>query len=302
MKALLGYLAIGLIKLLGMIPFATAQKIGGRIGWLGMQRRSRTREVARVNLRLVFPDKSEAEREQLLSETLIENGKTLGETGPMWGYESAVGASLIRKVHGEELFDELMATEGGKILLAPHLGNWEIINNYVAQKQSAITIMYRPAKSPQFNEWMVSRREAVGCKLVPTTRAGVMELFSTLKRGELVGFLPDQEPRAKSGVFAPFMGWPTLTPKLPHEMIKKTGAKALYAFAKRLPDAEGFELYFIKPDEDLYAEQAEISAASMNRGIGECIAICPAQYQWTYKRFKRQPEGLPNPYIEANVP
>ena len=293
---MLGYIAIGIIKLLGMIPFSTAQSIGAFIGKRMMKRRTRMREVARVNLSLVYPGKSEGEREALLHETLIQTGKTLGETGPMWGYDSAVGAGLIRKVHGEALFDELMTHEGGKVLIAPHLGNWEIINNYVAQKQQDITIMYRPLKSQTLNSWMVNKREAVGCKLVPTTRQGVEGLFETLRAGELVGFLPDQEPRPQSGVFAPFMGHPALTPKLPHEMLTKTGSKAIYAFAKRLPDSAGFELYFLPTEDALYSESVEESAASMNKGIAECIAICPDQYQWGYKRFKRQPEGMKNPY------
>lgn len=302
MNTLLGYLVIGLIKVLGMIPLAGAQILGRGMGKLMMARRSRSREVARVNLSLVYPDKTESEREQLLRDTLTENGKTMAETGPMWGYKPEVTTAMIRDVHGEELFDELMASDEGKILLAPHLGNWEIINNYVAKKQHDITIMYRPAKMPSFNDWMVGRREEIGCKLVPTTRAGVMGLFKALKRGELVGFLPDQEPRRPSGVYADFMGIPCLTPKLPHEMLKKTGAKALYAFARRLPDAKGFDIYFIRPDDELYAGDAEVSATSMNRGIAECIAVCPEQYQWTYKRFKRQPEGVISPYKAANVP
>jgi len=301
-RSLIGYLAIGIIKLLGLISLSRAQKLGAFIGNRLMKKRTRMREVARVNLGLVYPEMTKGQREELLRNTMIETGKTLGESGPMWGYESARGAALIKRVHGEELFDELLAQPHGAILLAPHLGNWEIINNYVAQKNTDITIMYRPLKLPSFNSWMVKRRELVGCKLVPTTRDGVMGLFDTLNRGELVGFLPDQEPRPKSGVFAPFMGHPALTPKLPHEMLTKTGAKALYAFAKRLPDAEGFELYFIQPEDDLYSDDVVTSATSMNRGIAQCIDVCPEQYQWGYKRFKRQPDGKLSPYIAAKVP
>lgn len=302
MKSLFGYLAIGLIKLLGKISLASAQKLGRHIGRYLMSRRTRSREVARVNLSLVYPHTSEAEREQLLATSLIESGKTLAETGPMWGYDPKVTTGLINAVHGEELYDELMQYDGGKLMMAPHLGNWEIINHYCARRRDDITIMYRPAKLPSFNHWMVSQRETIGCKLVPTTRAGVMALFSRLQNGEMVGFLPDQEPRPQSGVFADFMGHPTLTPKLPHELLKKTGAKALYVVAKRLPDAKGFDIHFIKPDDELYSDDIHVSAAAMNRGIAECIALCPEQYQWSYKRFKRQPEGMPNPYIEANVP
>jgi lauroyl/myristoyl acyltransferase len=31
--------------------------------------------------------------------------------------------------------------------------------------------------------------------------------------------------------------------------------------------------------------------AAMNRMIERCIAIDPAQYLWSYRRFKKQPDG-----------
>jgi KDO2-lipid IV(A) lauroyltransferase len=251
---------------------------------------------------LVYPDKSVAERDVLVQETLIQNGMIGAEMGPMWGYETAKGLKLVRKVHGEELIEAGVKDPRGLLILAPHLGNWEILNNYISSKYP-ITIMYRPAKSPAFNEWMVERREIAGySKLVPTTRGGVTALFSVLEHGGTVGFLPDQEPRLQSGVFAPFMGVETLTPKLPHEMIQKTGAQVIYAFAKRLPDAEGFDLYFSAAKADIYSDDVRTCATSMNQSIEELIKIAPAQYQWTYKRFKRRPEGQKNPYTEAKVP
>ncbi|WP_430460733.1 lysophospholipid acyltransferase family protein [Thalassolituus sp. LLYu03] len=301
MNSLFGYLMIGLVKLLGLIPLAQAQAVGRAIGWALRVRRTRSREVARVNLALCYPDMAPAEREALLADTLAENGMIAAEMGPMWGYAPERTAGLIRNIIGEDVLDEAIADPRGLILLAPHLGNWEIINNYIATK-CPITIMYRPAKVPVFNNWMVARRENVGCKLVPTTRAGVKGLFDVLNAGGMIGFLPDQEPKEKSGVFAPFMGIETLTPKLPHEMLKKTGAIGIYGFAKRLPNAEGFDIYFIRAQDDLYDADARVSATSLNRSIEECIGYCPAQYQWTYKRFKRRPEGLKNPYKEAKVP
>ncbi|WP_276782903.1 lysophospholipid acyltransferase family protein [Thalassolituus oleivorans] len=301
MKNIIGYLMIAVIKLLGRVSLPTAQKIGRRVGIYLWGRRTRAREVARVNLGLVYPNKSAEERDLLVQETLIQNGMIGAEMGPMWGYETAKGLALIRTVYGEELVEAGIKDKRGLLILAPHLGNWEILNNYISSK-CPVTIMYRPAKSPVFNEWMVERRETVGCKLVPTTRDGVAALFSVLEQGGTVGFLPDQEPRLKSGVFAPFMGIETLTPKLPYEMIQKTGAQVIYAFAKRLPNAEGFDLYFTAAEDGIYSDDARTCATSMNQSIEELIKIAPAQYQWTYKRFKRRPEGQKNPYSEAKVP
>src|SRR5690606_41747436 len=35
---------------------------------------------------------------------------------------------------------------------------------------------------------------------------GIRQLFKTLKEGGVVGILPDQQPKAGDGVFAPFFG------------------------------------------------------------------------------------------------
>ena len=69
------YLAIGLIKLLSLTSLSLAQKVGRGLGWLLLQRRTRAREVARLNLSLCYPHLSEAEREDLLAETLAEKQK-----------------------------------------------------------------------------------------------------------------------------------------------------------------------------------------------------------------------------------
>lgn len=292
---------IGLVKLLGFVPLSVAQAMGRMVGLILYRRRTRTREVARVNLAMAYPELAPAERETFLRDTLLESGMIAGEMGPMWGYSAKKGLKLIRQVHGEAVLDKALASGKGVMLMAPHLGNWEIINNYMATK-APITIMYRPAKIAVFNDWMVARREAVGCHLVPTTRDGVMALFTLLKQGKVIGMLPDQEPRPERGVFAPFMGVETLTPQLPYELLQKTGAVTVVAFAERLPAAQGFDIHLIEANDAVYDADPRVSASAMNAIIERCIERCPAQYQWTYKRFKNRPNGAINPYKEAGVP
>ena len=300
-KNLIGYLMIGAVKLMGLVSFSRAQKVGRYLGKRLASKRTRSREVARVNLNLCYPDKSEDFREALLYDTLLQNGMTGGEMGPMWGYSIDKLKSLIGTVHNIELLEKALKDERGILLMSPHLGNWEIINAWLAGL-SPITIMYRPAKAKNFSDWMVSRREAVGCDLVPTTRDGVKTLFETLKAGKMVGFLPDQEPKRERGVFAPFMGVDTLTPSLPHQMIQETGCQVLYVFGRRLPDAAGFDIHISEALPEQFDQDPVVSATAMNKAIENCVAICPDQYQWTYKRFKRRPDDAANPYKLAKVP
>src|SRR5690554_3258436 len=69
------------------------------------------------------------------------------------------------------------------------------------------------------------------------------------------------------------MGVETLTPKLPHQLITEYNALVVFGFAKRLPNAEGFEVYFFQPEDDIYSEDLETSAAAMNRTIEKMVAI-----------------------------
>ncbi len=301
MNNLLGYLMIGVIRLMGLASLATAQRVGRRIGGFLWLRKTRSREVARTNLRLCYPEKNDKEINQMVHDTLLQNGMTGAEMGVMWGYEPDQLMGLIRHVNDGHLLDDLAAGETGVLIMVPHLGNWEIISTYVASR-CQVTAMYRPAKMKTFSDWMVKRREAVGANMVPTTGEGVKALFRLLSEGRVVGFLPDQEPKRNRGVYAGFMGVPTLTPNLPHQMIQETGARVVFAFAERLPDAQGFDLHFVAADEGQYDPDPVVAATAMNATIARCIETCPDQYQWTYKRFKRQPEGKRNPYKAAGVP
>lgn len=291
----MGYLYIGLIKLFGLIPFKTAQRFGAWIGKQAMKRPTRMREVAKTNIAMVYPQLSAQEQEELLRNSLQETGMSGAEMGAMWGADPDKGRSLVRKVHNLEVLTDAIASGRGVLLSAPHLGNWEVMN-HIATMHATVTAMYKPSKNKVLDRWMRESRQKTGGLLVPTTRAGVKAMFLALEEGKLAGILPDQEPKERSGVFAPFMGVEALTPKLPHELLKKTGALAVFGFAKRLPNAEGFEVYFFAGDEDLYSDDLRTSATSMNRTIEKMIAIAPEQYQWTYKRFKRRPDGGANPY------
>lgn len=302
MKVFVGYLIVGLLRLIGRIPFPVAQRLGVGLGRLLLRFRNRSREVARVNLQLVYPQLTETDRQVLLREVLEESGKAGAEMGTMWGGSPDKGRQLIRKVHNPEILTAALQSGRGVLLCVPHHGNWEVLNHLMTL-HTPLTAMYRPAKNPVLDRWMRSSREQTGIGLVPTTRSGVMALFRGLEAGGVVAILPDQEPKLQSGVFAPFMGVETLTPKLPHDLLRKTGAVAIFAFAERLPDAQGFEVHFLQPDDAIYSDDARTSASAMNKAIERCVAVCPAQYQWTYKRFKCSPdsEGGINRYKNAGV-
>ncbi|EON4402342.1 MULTISPECIES: LpxL/LpxP family acyltransferase, partial [Enterobacteriaceae] len=43
-------------------------------------------------------------------------------------------------------------------------------------------------------------------------------------------------------------------------------------------------------------DDAETTAAWMNKVVEKCIMMAPEQYMWLHRRFKTRPEGVPSRY------
>ena len=82
-----------------------------------------------------------------------------------------------------------------------------------------------------------------------------------------------------------------------HRLIVRTRPKVLLCAAVRLPG--GFGIRFTEADPSIGNSDALVSAAALNRSIEALIREDPAQYQWEYKRFKRQPPDQPKLYRDS---
>ena len=132
--------------------------------------------------------------------------------------------------------------------------------------------------------------------MVPTNLKGVSALRRALARNEAIGILPDQDPGKSGGIHAPFFGRSARTMLLFSRLAARSGAPALFVIAERLPAARGYRMHFIPASSDVTSSDDLTAASALNRDIERCVRINPAQYQWSYKRFKGQPAGQADPY------
>ena len=58
----------------------------------------------------------------------------------------------------------------------------------------------------------------------------------------------------------------------------------------------GFNLGYMEPDPEIYADDDQKAVVALNRSIERLIEKAPSQYSWEYKRYKKQPDGS-NLYI-----
>lgn len=290
---------ISVIKLMSHLSLPVVQKMGQIVGKSMLRFDRRTKTAIIKNLTLCFPDMPTEERQRIAQQRFGYMGQTLSEMSHLWVKPSTDILKYITtpesdSVPTNQAFLNALNDEGGVIILAPHLGNWEVISFYVAQYRK-MTAMYRPQKDEVLNQFILNARQQAGSELAPTNRKGVMQLLKALKNENgLVGILPDQVPQQGSGVFAPFFNTPAYTMTLAHQLALKTKAKVFVSAAFQVDG--GFSVRVVPVDKGFYSEDDVESATALNHTIESLIRLHPEQYQWEYKRFKLQPDGQESLY------
>jgi Kdo2-lipid IVA lauroyltransferase/acyltransferase len=287
-------LLIALWRRLGGLPLVWLHVIGRLLGFCYWLFPNRERSTTRINLALCFPQMSEAEREALGRRTLQQMGCSLMELSAIWFRPVPEVSRLVRQVSGEEALQRQPGQ--GLILLLPHLGCWEIIG-VVLPSRERVTSLYRPPRKPQLEALIKQARERSGSTLVPTDTQGVKAIYKALQDGGTTCILPDQQPpSARASVFAPFFAQPALTMLLINRLAKKTGAKVVFGFAQRLPRGAGYHIHYLPAPEGIDGADPQRAAEVLNLGLESVIRRFPDQYQWSYKRFRAQPDDAPSPY------
>ena len=265
------------LRLLGRLPLAWLHALGTLLGWLVYLASPVYAARMRENLARsgIYADPAALER--ALRQCVAQTGKTIAETPKVWFDDEARVTSLVR-CDTWNVIDAALAEGRGIIFLTPHLGCFEISAMYVAQRLP-LTVLYRPPKQRWLEPLMIAGRIRGRMKPEPASLKGVRALYKALQRGEPVGILPDQAPQSGEGAWADFFGRPAYTITLVKRLQKQSNAPVIFAFARRLPRGQGYELLFERHD-------GEIDERELNRALEDLIRTCPTQYLWSYNRYK----------------
>ena len=290
MDDLKGRLVVGFLRLFALLPWRAVQAVGSAIGWLMWKLPNGSRQVVRVNLGKCFPEMAPEAREALVGQTLKDIGKTLTESACAWIWPAQKSLGLIRQVEGMEVLQQALQSGKGVVLISSHLGNWEMLLQYVCSLCQP-SILYRPPKLKAVDELLVRQRTQLGNELAPSTREGIVSLVKRVRSGGIAGIAADPEPSRTSGVFVPFFGVPTLTSKFVPSLVHGHKAVAVFMHALRLDDGSGYRVIIEAAPEALYGDDVELAVAALNQGIEKQVRQAPSQYMWSMKRFKKRPDG-----------
>lgn len=283
---------------LARLPWAWLRRLADTIAALWRRIGARESRVAARNLELAYPHMPASERDAMQRAILRTTARQALETLRLWTRPHADNLRLIRESEGVDLFDAAIASGRGVIVAAPHYGNWELLNQWLAA-HTPLAILYRPPESALGEAFLrIVRADDDGrVEQIRAEAAGIRQLFKRLRGGGVVGILPDQQPKSGDGEFAPFFGRPAYTMTLLPRLAERSGATVLFAYCERIGDL-AFALRIEPAPAEIASADTLVATAALNAAVERIAARDPAQYQWTYKRYTLHPSMNPfhNPY------
>ncbi|OGS96022.1 MAG: lipid A biosynthesis acyltransferase [Gallionellales bacterium RIFCSPLOWO2_02_FULL_57_47] len=276
------YFIVNLIfRLIALLPLRTLHLLGTLVGHatFAMSRgyAARTEE----NLRQSHLATDEKHFAALLEQTISEAGKGMVELPWVWSRPLEQVCATVQSCQGWEHMEAAHARGKGIILLTPHWGCFEVVGLYIGQRMP-LTCLYRSPRQDWLEKIMRAGRERGLAKLATADVSGVRVLYKALRRGEAIGLLPDQVPSQGEGEWVDFFARPAYTMTLSGRLAQSSGATVLLAFAERLPRGAGYALRI----EPLPLDFSKPVPPQINAALERVIAISPAQYLWSYNRYK----------------
>lgn len=246
------------------------------------------RKMTAKNLTSAFPEKSEAEREQLARAFYHQFCDTIVES--IYGYRCPDDEMRERVVfeHMDEV-NRLVDAAGGGIFMLAHFGNWEwmaSIQQWLSEGVTELNV-YRQLKNKAMDRLMLAIRAKRGGACVEKQRIlREMVRYRAEKRPMTVGLLSDQKPRPEvTRTWVQFLHQETGFLDGGEVLGKKFGFPVFYLYITRT--ARGY----------YHVNMRTLAAAPKNTAEGEItksyaqileknIQEQPELWLWTHNRWK----------------
>ena len=286
------------IKILGFLPRPLSRALGIAIAQMVYLLHFRLRRVGMRNLRMIFPEKSEAERARILRGEFTSLGRQLAEMSQFPRYTKDNIDDIV-VYDGLENYERAYARGKGVLFLTAHFGGWELSAFAHSLHGHWLHVVMRPMDNPYLDRLLQRYRSMHGNKVVDKDDF-VRGLLAAMKAGETVGILMDTNMTPPQGVFVDFFGIPACTASGLARIALRTDAAVVPGFTIWDEKLRKYRLRF-DPALDLIRTgdlEADIVANTQmfTKVIEDYVRKYPEQWLWVHRRWKTRPEGQPPLY------
>lgn len=285
MKLLFTYVLVGFLWLLHWLPLPALRALGWLLGRVLYALGRERRKVALINLRLCFPEKTEAERENLARRHFVAFSRAVLDRTLGW-WASKERLERIIRIHGVEHLND----PDGKpiILLSPHFVGLDAGATRISMHIVGCSV-YSNQKNPVFNKLLYDGRKRFNDAVLLSRQDGMRKIVKAMKDGHQFYYLPDMDFGPKESIFVPFFGVRAATIPGVSRLVRLTGARVVACITRQV--ADGYEVEVMPAWENFPGASVEADTEYVNRFIESQVLRMPEQYFWLHKRFKTRPPG-----------
>ena len=271
------------------IPKGYLLGLGKAFGWLAYLVDYRHRRIVRRNLGFAYPEWPQ-DRIRAVSRRVFQNtATTLLEFLQMscFSKEDVLSKVCIR---GKKHLDKAMKNRSGAILIAAHLGNWEMLaiwgSCYLREPTAAVA---RPIQPRWLDKRLNRLRTRFGNTILDKNKA-LPKMVRVLRQGRALGILIDQGTTRSEGVEVTFFGRTVTATPVAALLAQRYGSSVLTSFCVR--EGDGRLVVHVAPPLTLQKtkdSQADLQANTqiMTDAIEKAVRAYPDQWFWFHKRWKR---------------
>ncbi|WP_042881070.1 lipid A biosynthesis lauroyl acyltransferase [Cupriavidus necator] len=292
MNKVFTWLGIGLLRILGKLPYPMVARFGEALGGCLYLLPSRRRRIVQANLRVCFPKCSEVEIHSLTRETFRTVFRSLAERGIFWtGNEAQVRrwvqvddqANLVA-LDGTPHIGvtlHLSGVEAGTIRLNLHLRD---------HVQHGGACLYTKQKNCLFDDFLRRARGRFGGRMIARSDSA-REILRCIKNGEGLQLIADMDFGERDSAFVPFFGVPALTLTSVSRLARASGATVVPIYTEMLPGYKGYVVHVLPAWEHYPGDSVLEDTRRMNAFFEDCIRPRVSEYYWVHRRFKNRPQG-----------
>ena len=271
-----------------VMPPSLASSMGGKfLSLIGPKLKKN--QIAKKNLKKVFPEKNNEEIETIISGMWENLGRVAAEYPHLKKFNLYSGGrlkSLNVRVVGKRYIEQLRDDRRPGIFFSAHLGNWEINAKSAVQRGLPLTLIYRKPNNP-FSDFLVKRaRSHITNSFAAKGKEGARKAIKVLSKGGHLAMLVDQ--KMNDGISIPFFGVNAMTAPAIAELAIKFNCPIVPARVKRIKGTK-FEIKLYPPikiptssnkKEKIYKIMVQV-----NEIIEDWIREAPEQWLWVHDRW-----------------
>lgn len=274
----------------------------GGLGALGLERASRwggaivpaiapassAWKTALRNIKMCFPEESDAWHREVRLESFRELGRMTGEFPHMDKFlEQYRRGELV--FEGKEIVEATLGK--GAVFIGGHFTDWEVTSLCLAQVDPNCHFTYRPANNPIIDKYIIDTRAAFGLGLQAAKgKEGGMGLLRSLAKKRSIALMNDQ--KYNMGLAVPLFGYDCMTADGPARLALKFKVPLIPITGRRI-DGVKFVARAYDPiplDYDNPNDDASVYAGvkRVNEFMEARIREAPGQWFWSHRRWPKE--------------